>query len=177
MRVLGVDPGTICTGVGLVMQEGAKQQAGFIGTIRVRRDVSLPERLYEIYRHLKAVVEKTKPDVVAVETAFFHGLKDARSAVKIGEARALALVAAAERGLEVVEYPPARIKQAICGNGAARKEQMQYMVSRLLKLDKEPQQDAADALAVALCHLYALKFRTGVLASINREAKKSSVHV
>ncbi|MBI4431700.1 MAG: crossover junction endodeoxyribonuclease RuvC [Candidatus Omnitrophica bacterium] len=152
MRVLGIDPGTISTGLGLVALENGKERAEFVGTIFVQRKLSLPERLKEIYAHLRKVVEKQNPTVVAIETCFYH--KDVHAAVKLGEARALALLIAAEAGVEIVEYPPARVKQAICGNGRASKEQIQYMVRQLLHLDRDPQPDAADALAIALCHAY-----------------------
>ncbi len=158
MRVLGIDPGTISTGVGLVTLKDGKEYVEFAGTIYVERSLAMPVRLKEIYHHLKQIVEKYKPTVVAVETCFFH--KDVQAAVKLGEARALALLVAAEAELEIVEYPPARIKQAICGNGRASKEQMQYMVRQLLRLNKDPKKDAADALAIALCHLYSAKLRS-----------------
>ena len=152
MRVLGVDPGTISTGVGLVTLKDGKECVEFAGTIYVDRSLAMHVRLKEIYHHLKQIVEKQKPTVVAIETCFYH--KDVQAAVKLGEARALALLVAAEAELEIREYPPARVKQAICGNGRASKEQMQYMVRQLLRLDNDPKKDTADALAIALCHLY-----------------------
>lgn len=160
MRVLGVDPGTVRTGLGLVCHENGVDTADFVATIYVRAELSLAERLREIYEHLSRVIQERKPTVLAVETCFFH--KDFKAAVKLGEARALALLAAAEAQIEIVEYAPARIKMAICGNGRASKSQMQYMVRRMLKLDKDPQEDAADALSVALCHIQT----TGLLSKI-----------
>ena len=152
MRVLGIDPGTIATGLGLVTLKDGKEHAEFVGTIYVQRKLPLPERLKEIYHHLTAVIEKQQPTVVAIEASFYH--KDVESALRLGQARSLSLLAAAEAGLEIIEYPPARVKQAICGNGRASKEQVQYMVRKLLRLDRDPQVDAADALSVALCHIY-----------------------
>lgn len=152
MRVLGIDPGTIATGLGLVTLKDGKEHAEFVATIFVQRKLPLPERLKEIYHHLKAVIEKQQPTVIAIEAAFYR--KDIVSAVRLGQARSLSLLAAAEAGLEIVEYPPARVKQAICGNGRASKGQVQYMVRKILHLDRDPQEDAADALSIALCHIH-----------------------
>lgn len=152
MRVLGIDPGTVRTGVAVVVERNGTPCVEFLGTIRVRKELALPERMREIYNHLVKVIEEYSPSVLAIETCF-HKF-NVNTAVKLGEARALAILAAAESNLSVAEYPPARIKLSVCGNGQASKKQIQDMVRRILCLAETPAEDAADALSVALCHFY-----------------------
>lgn len=156
MRIAGVDPGTINTGVAILETEKSKSRLSFSGTIRPGSDKPLHERLHIIYQELRVVFQEWKPDVLALETVFFQ--KDFKAAVKVGEARACAILAAADSGILVSEYPPARIKQAICSNGAATKEQIQYMVKKLLSIQGELSKDSADAIAVALCHFHSYRF-------------------
>ena len=156
MRVAGIDPGTINTGLGILDEKGSGSELVFSGTIRPGQAKTLAERLLIIYRELKTAFAEWRPDVMALETVFFQ--KDFKAAVKVGEARAAAMLAAAESGIPVVEYPPARIKQAICGNGRAAKEQIEYMVRQRLGLKGTLSKDSADAIAVALCHLQSYKF-------------------
>ena len=151
MRIAGVDPGTIHAGVGIIDASNRHLTLLFSGTIHAARHKRVSIRLELVYTELKALFEKWQPDVVALENVFYH--KNFQSAVKVGEARAAAMIAARSCGISVVEYPPARVKQAVCGNGRASKEQVQYMVGHLLNLRRPLDPDSADALAVALCYL------------------------
>lgn len=160
MRVLGIDPGTLQMGVGVLEAERAHYELVTFETLKIPPSFSLPERLKEIHRFVRDYIERYAPSVVAVENVFFG--KDVRALVKMGEARGCAMLAAAEQGIPVVEYPPARVKEAVSGNGRASKIQIQQMVKHLLGLKSAPPVDAADALAVALCHLQSHRVRIPV---------------
>ena len=156
MLVLGIDPGTAITGYGLVKGEDDDLTLVAYGAITTSSDWPLPERLQRIYRELKAVIEDQQPTAVAVEELFFS--KNVRTALSVGQARGVALLAAANAGLHVHEYTPLQVKQAITGYGRATKDQVQQMVRMLLALDSVPQpDDAADAIAVAICHIHSAK--------------------
>lgn len=153
MKVLGVDPGTLATGYGLVEGTAAEPRLLECGVIRAPRDGDLAARLLELHRGLIDVIDRLAPACVAVE-GVFHG-RNARTAVILGHARGVALLAAALRHVEVVEYPPAEIKKAVVGTGAAAKGQVAFMVQRHLRLAAPPEpSDAADGCAAALCHLF-----------------------
>lgn len=160
MRVLGIDPGTLRMGVGVIECEGSCYQLVTFESIEFSRRLPLAGRLKEIHQSVLGFIERYLPDVVALENVFFG--KNVRSLVKMGEARASAMLAAVERKIPVVEYPPARVKQAISGNGRASKIQVQQMVKHLLRLKSVPPVDAADALAVALCHVQTQNVRIPV---------------
>ncbi len=150
MRILGIDPGTRLCGYGVIETDGHESRAVAFGVLQ-SRDSSLPARLSVIYEGLVKVIEELEPDLAAVEGAFFG--KDVRAALKIGEGRGVAVLAAASRGVEVVEYSPAEVKKSVVGTGRAHKSQVQQMVRMLLRLPDEPlPEDAADALAIAICH-------------------------
>lgn len=155
MRILGVDPGTVVCGYGVLEQdEGRVRVLGF-GVIRAqtRGARTLPERLHRVYVGLGQVIGAFAPDAMALEEAFVW--KNVRSALAIGEGRAAAMLAAASAGVPVHEYQPAVIKKAVTGNGRAQKVQVQAMVSSLLGLARPPESaDAADALAVAFAHIH-----------------------
>lgn len=151
MRVLGIDPGTYRMGIGILETQGSRYGLVAFESVQIPKNLSLPERLKEIHRAVSDSIERYAPEVMALENVFFG--KDVRALVKMGEARASAMLAAAERAVPVVEYPPARVKQAISGNGRASKIQVQQMVKHLLQLKTPPPVDAADALAVAFCHI------------------------
>lgn len=155
MRILGVDPGTQRTGVGIIESSSNRYKLIHFETFTVQDKIPLAERLHRIYQFLLLVIRKYEPGVLALEDVFFD--KDVRATVKIGEARACAMIAASEAGVAVVEYPPARVKQAVTGNGRASKEQIQGMVKQLLRLKELPPSDGADAIAVAICHLHSRK--------------------
>jgi crossover junction endodeoxyribonuclease RuvC len=154
MIVLGIDPGTAVTGYGVVAQCGGGAVSLLeCGVIRTAAHAPLPERLRDIYEGVTEILERHSPDAVAVEGVFFG--KNARSAVVLGHARGAILLAAALRELDVAEYPPAEVKSAVVGTGRATKEQVGFMVQKLLKLREAPKpHDAADGVAVALCHCF-----------------------
>jgi crossover junction endodeoxyribonuclease RuvC len=156
MLVLGIDPGTAITGYGLVKGENDDLTLVTYGAITTSSDWPLPERLQRIYQELTALIEDRQPTAVAVEELFFS--KNVRTALSVGQARGVALLAAANAGLPIHEYTPLQVKQAIVGYGRATKDQVQQMVRMLLALDSVPQpDDAADAIAVAICHLHSAK--------------------
>ncbi|NOR52306.1 MAG: crossover junction endodeoxyribonuclease RuvC [Gammaproteobacteria bacterium] len=146
--ILGIDPGSIITGFGVIEINGSKLSYVASGCIRTGGG-EIPERLKVIFEEMTTIVEKYRPDVVAIERVFMHRNPD--SALKLGQARGAAICAAVTQDLKVSEYTPAEIKKATVGNGNANKEQVQHMVKALLNLPGTPQADAADALAVAIC--------------------------
>lgn len=152
MRILGVDPGTLVTGYGVVDIKGKTSQLVACGIIKTGSTMSMPLRLRTIHLGLMEVIEQTTPDEFAIESAFYA--KNVQSTLKLGHARGVSILAAALREIPTSEYAPREVKQAVVGNGNATKEQVAYMVRALLSLsDKEEMPlDASDALAVALCH-------------------------
>jgi len=156
--VLGIDPGMSRCGYGAVIQEGGFLQALACGVIRTPASQALPERLAALETELEALVTDLRPVAVAVERVFFQ--VNVRTAMSVGQASGLALAVAARAGLPVGQYTPNEVKQAVAGYGAADKAQVQAMVARLLRLSQAPRPpDAADALALAICHLSAGRFR------------------
>ncbi|MFP4079658.1 MAG: crossover junction endodeoxyribonuclease RuvC [Ectothiorhodospira sp.] len=151
MRILGIDPGSQVTGFGVVDSDGRHSVCVASGCIRVQGE-GLPERLGCIFRRVEALVREHGPEVMAVEQVFVS--RNPSSALKLGQARGAAICAGVQEGLAVAEYGPRVIKQAVVGTGAATKEQMQHMVTLILSLSRQPATDAADALAVALCHAH-----------------------
>jgi len=159
MRVLGIDPGSQRTGWGVVQLEGTRLLPVGAGTIAVSAKLPLPARLRRIHDELQRIVEAHQPEVVAVEEIFFA--KYANAALKLGHARGVALLVAAESDLAVHEYPPAIVKRTVVGRGAAAKTQVGQLVRALLGLSAPPEEDAADALAVAITHIQASRSRRG----------------
>ncbi|MFM1891914.1 MAG: crossover junction endodeoxyribonuclease RuvC [Pseudomonadota bacterium] len=151
VRVLGIDPGSRVTGYGVIETDGVRSRHLESGCIRTA-DGSLAERLGEIFEGIRAVVEDTRPEQVAVEQVFLA--RNAASALKLGHARGAAVTAAVTAGLPVFEYSPREVKQALVGNGGAEKEQVQHMVRLILSLERKLALDQSDALAVALCHAH-----------------------
>ena len=147
--ILGIDPGSRITGYGVVSQTGNKMTYLGSGCIRMT-DADLAPRLKKTYDGVSEIILQFQPDMFAIEQVFMA--KNPDSALKLGQARGAAIVAAANAGLEVAEYSARQIKQAVVGQGGADKSQVQHMVVKLLNLPGTPQADAADALAVALCH-------------------------
>ena len=153
MRVFGIDPGSERTGYGCVETDGSRHRILVCGAITARADAPFPDRLLVIHRRLAELLAEQRPECVAVESVFFAA--NVRSALKLGHARGVAILAAVEAGLPVVEYSPAEIKRAVVGHGRAEKPQVQHMVKMLLGLPAVPTpHDAADALAVAICHVH-----------------------
>jgi crossover junction endodeoxyribonuclease RuvC len=157
MRVFGIDCGTEITGYGVVETCETDRRPRLIsiamGEIRLSKTKSLPQRLEQVYRELTAELERWQPDAVAIEEVFYS--VNAKSALKLGQVRGVALLAAACQRLPIAEYAPLTIKSSVVGYGLASKEQVQFMVARLLELPQLPQPaDAADALAIAICHIH-----------------------
>lgn len=151
LRILGIDPGSRITGYGIIESDGVKSTHVVNGALRMQ-DKELPPRLGQIFTGICQVIDEFQPTVMAIEQVFVS--KNPASALKLGQARGAAICAAVSRQLEVVEYSPTRIKQSVVGTGRAEKEQVQHMVQLILKLPERPVSDAADALAVALCHAH-----------------------
>jgi crossover junction endodeoxyribonuclease RuvC len=152
MIVLGIDPGTATTGYGVVRDTEAGLEPVAYGVITTPAGASAPERLLSIYHELKRLIAHHLPATAAVEKLFFQ--RNVSTAMTVGQARGVALLALAEAGVPVGEYNPRDVKQAVCGYGGADKAQVQHMVQALLNLPDLPRpDDAADALAVAICHL------------------------
>ena len=153
MRVFGVDPGSERTGYGCIDSSGSRHRLVTCGVISAPARSTFPERLRAIHAGLSTLLERHRPECVVVENIFFA--KNVRSALKLGHARGIALLAASEASLPVVEYTPAEIKRSVVGYGRAEKQQVQAMMKLLLGLDAVPSpHDVADALAVALCHIH-----------------------
>jgi crossover junction endodeoxyribonuclease RuvC len=157
--VVGVDPGTAITGYGVVGQtEGGEFELLACGVIRTLPDQSVEQRLLELFDDFVALIQEFAPDELAIEKLFFG--RNVTTAIAVGQARGVILLAAAQRGLSVAQYTPAEVKQAITGYGNADKRQIQEMVQRTLDLPLLPQpDDAADGVAVALCHLQHTHFQ------------------
>ncbi|MBX2808328.1 MAG: crossover junction endodeoxyribonuclease RuvC [Cellvibrionaceae bacterium] len=147
--ILGIDPGSRKTGFGIIHYSGRRQQYIASGIIRLP-EASLPERLQIIFANICQIIDEYKPDEMAIEQVFMS--KSAGSALKLGQARGAAIVAGTSMGLNVAEYEARKVKQSVVGHGAADKQQVQHMVQQLLQLSAALKEDAADALAVALCH-------------------------
>jgi crossover junction endodeoxyribonuclease RuvC len=165
MRVLGIDCGTECTGYGVVeLAEDGVLHCRAFGAVRLSTRQPMAGRLATISTGLGTVIVEFHPDMVAIEDVFYA--VNAKSAIKLGQVRGVAMLAAASAGLEVAEYAPLAIKSAVVGYGRAEKAQVQQMVMRLLKLDEPPEPpDAADALAIAICHLHTAATRQRQRAS------------
>jgi crossover junction endodeoxyribonuclease RuvC len=148
-RILGIDPGSIITGYGIIEMQGTQGRYVASGHLKIRGE-TLPERLKQIFEDLTVVVQEHAPTEMAIEKVFMNSNAD--SALKLGQARGAAITACVMQDLPVSEYTPAQIKQSVAGSGRADKIQIQHMVNALLNLKQAPQADEADALAVALCH-------------------------
>jgi crossover junction endodeoxyribonuclease RuvC len=155
VRIFGIDPGSERTGYGCVETDGSRHHLVACGAITARAADAFPERLARIHRELAALLAECRPDCVAIEN-LFHA-NNVRSALKLGHARGVAMLAAIEAGCTLVEYTPAEIKRAVVGYGRAEKQQVAHMIKLLLGLKTMPTPfDATDALAVAVCHLHSL---------------------
>lgn len=151
LTVLGVDTSLRSTGYGVVVAENGRFRMVECGRIRNAPTVPLTACLKEIHSRISSLIETHNPDVIAVESVIYA--KNASTMLLLGHARGAVLTAAASHGIEVFEYEPRRMKRAVCGNSLAEKSQVQRMVKALLSLDAEPQNDAADALGLAICHV------------------------
>ena len=153
MRVFGIDPGSTRTGYGCIDSDGRRHRLVLCGAVQTRAGDPFPDKLAAIHRRLTEVLAQCRPECVAIEN-LFHAT-NVRSALRLGHARGVAMLAAVDAGVRVVEYTPAEIKRSVAGYGRADKSQIGFMVKLLLELDAVPApHDAADALAVALCHVH-----------------------
>lgn len=155
MRILGIDPGSLITGYGVIDSDKGKLIHVCDGSISTDSKTPLHERLNIIFDLLHVVVRDYQPDAAAIEEVFFA--KNVKSAIILGHARGVAMLCAGKAGLPIFEYSPAKIKQSVVGYGNATKEQVQNMVKALLKMPKIPKADASDALAAAICHIHHYK--------------------
>ena len=149
--VLGIDPGSIVTGYGLINTTGNRLEYVTSGCIKTSTAETLPEKLDVIFQGVARLIDEYIPAELAIERVFVS--RNAEAALKLGQARGVAIVAAVNQGLPVYEYEARKVKQAVVGSGAATKNQVQHMVKALLRLTGTPQADAADALAIAICHI------------------------
>jgi crossover junction endodeoxyribonuclease RuvC len=153
---LGIDPGTAIMGFGVVEEVGSVLRAVRFGVLTTTNADSLPQRLHILHARLGELIATHQPSAVAVESLFVH--RNVRSALAVGQARGVALLAAAEADLPVFEYTPQQVKDAVVGYGKATKEQVQIMIKSLLSLDAVPRpDDAADALAISICHIHSAR--------------------
>jgi len=156
--ILGIDPGVTSTGYGILsLRDGQPKMEGW-GAIRPKPKAPFPQRLNRIYEGISEIIDTFRPDLIAIEDVFYG--KNIRSTLAIGQARGVAILASVRAGIDISEYSPREVKQAVVGSGAASKEQVQFMVEKILGL-QEPDLpgDAADALAVALCHANRIRVR------------------
>ena len=163
MRVMGIDPGSKCTGCGVIDEVNNELKVVYWGSIKSKSRQPFPERLKFIYDELVAVIKEFNPDEIAVEDMFFA--TNVKSALKLGQTRGVAILSAVNEGKPVAEYSPLEVKQSVVGYGRAEKQQVQDMVTTLLRLKEKPETfDASDALAIAICHIHAattnLKIKT-----------------
>lgn len=153
MRVMGIDPGIAIVGFGFVDKEGHKLAPVQYGSIETKADTAPETRLLQVYESACALMDKYKPDAVAVEKLFFN--RNVTTAFTVGQARGVIILAAVQRAIAVAEYTPLQVKQAVVGYGKAEKRQVQEMVRMFLRLAKAPKpDDVADALAIAICHAH-----------------------
>lgn len=170
--ILGIDPGSIFTGWGVVELEGSQLRYGGHGVIATSTAAGQAERMKQIYRGMVEVIRRHRPDAMSLEKVFFS--RNVQSALKLGQARGVALLAAAEHQVAVSEYAATEIKVGVVGYGHATKEQIQKMVSALLGLRGAVRADAADALAAAICHIHRKSFQTRTGGAVSRHTAKAS---
>lgn len=172
LRVLGIDPGSRITGYGLVEQEGSRLIHLDNGAVFTDSAADFPGRLQQIFNGITQIIEQFRPDHVAVENIFFA--TNPQSALKLGQARGAAIVAAVHAGLPVSEYTALQVKQAVVGQGKASKEQVQKMLKALLGLPEIAQADASDALAVAVCHIHSHSLAARTVTAVKRVKRSPS---
>jgi crossover junction endodeoxyribonuclease RuvC len=152
IRVLGVDTSLRSTGLGVVQMSGSIMKSVECGTVKNPQKLLHSECLKHLGERVNDIIDRTQPDAAAIEGIFYA--KNAKTSMILGEARGVVIAACAIKGIPIYEYAPRKIKQAVVGNGAASKEQVRKMLMRMLALKEEPQEDAGDALAIAVCHLH-----------------------
>ncbi|MBQ9016051.1 MAG: crossover junction endodeoxyribonuclease RuvC [Firmicutes bacterium] len=151
MRILGIDPGYAILGYGIIEKTGNHFQAVHYGAVTTDKDMLMPERLEHLYDELREIIDEYRPEVASIEQLYFNN--NAKTAIQVGQARGVAILACVKGGIEIAEYTPLQIKQALVGYGRADKKQVQFMVKTMLNLATVPKpDDTADALAAAICH-------------------------
>ena len=156
MRVLSIDPGLNITGFSILDQNRIKTKLSSSGIIRPPKNESMGKRLNHIFVEITKVLDQFSPEVLAIEGAFYS--KNVKSAMRLGQARGAIILAAAQASIDIHEFAPRKVKQSVCGNGAASKEQVQFMVMQILKLKEPPKPlDISDAMAVGICYLNQFK--------------------
>ena len=158
--ILGIDPGSRITGYGVIHSKGSELKYIACGMIQTRTDTNFHDRLYQIFSQIQNLVETYHPNEASIEQVFT--CKNASSALKLGQARGAAIAALASYHLSIAEYSAREVKLATTGYGAAEKHQVQHMIGKILKLSEIPKLDAADALAIAICHAHSCKTRNRV---------------
>jgi crossover junction endodeoxyribonuclease RuvC len=175
VKVFGIDPGSERTGFGCVETDGSRHRLVTCGAIATTAMAAFPDKLLAIHARLATLLGECDPDCVVIESVF-HAV-NVRSALKLGHARGVAMLAAVQAGVPVFEYTPAEIKQAVVGYGRAEKQQVQAMIKLILGLDEVPSpHDAADALAVAICHVHSRPPAAGLMESPRSRAATSWRH-
>ncbi|GHV45070.1 crossover junction endodeoxyribonuclease RuvC [Clostridia bacterium] len=170
MRILGIDPGLATIGFGVIDNDGGKLRAVDYGAVLSPAGMPIPERLKMVYDDMTYVIQRFKPDEVSIEELFFN--TNAKTAIMVGQARGVLVLAAANAGLPVFEYTPLQIKQAVVGYGRADKNQVQQMVKSILELSAVPKpDDVADAVAAAICHAHSSGIRSRILQSLKEAGK------
>lgn len=159
MITIGIDPGIAITGVGITQSTGNKIVPIYYGAVETHAKTPMPERLDQLYCGLTALFKEYQPDVMAVESLFFN--KNVKTALTVGHARGIILLAGQQAGVPITHYTPPEIKMAVCGHGRADKKQVQQMVKTILKLDSVPKpDDVADGLAIAICHSHSYRLKS-----------------
>ena len=172
MRIFGIDPGSERTGYGCIESAGTRHRLVICGSLSAPARATFPEKLQIIHAGLKSLLERHRPECVAIEDIFYA--RNVRSALRLGHARGVAILAASQLGLRVVEYSPAEIKRAVVGYGRAEKPQVQEMIKLLLGLEAKPSpHDVADALAVAVCHIHTTSSSLGRVGFDTRSTGRS----
>jgi crossover junction endodeoxyribonuclease RuvC len=172
VKIFGIDPGSDRTGYGCVETDGTRHRLVTCGAISTQASATFPEKLLTIHKRLAALITACRPDCIAIEDLFYAN--NARSALKLGHARGVAMLAAVEAGVPIVEYTPAEIKRAVVGYGRAEKRQVQQMVKLILGLANSPAPfDASDALAIAICHVHSQP-PAGVASASTRPRSKAA---
>ena len=157
MRILGVDPGISITGFSIIESKRNQSYLSAYGTVKPNQKDSLPKRLNYLFEEMNKILNQFNPDILSVEDAFYS--KNVKSAMVLGQARGAIILAAAQANIPIFEFAPRKVKMSVCGNGAASKEQVAYMVTKILKLKVQPKPlDVSDAMAVGLCYINQSRF-------------------
>lgn len=168
MRVIGIDPGSTVTGYGIVEYNGGVLRHIDNGGIRPKSGMILSDRLREIFSSLETLIKEHRPDAIVIENVFVA--KNVKSALMLGHARGVALLAASNARVEIAEYTPMTVKKSVVGTGSATKDQVQQMVRAILKLPETAMEDASDALAAAICHCHSAATNSRISAALERGA-------